>query len=102
MASQELCKHAAYRPIRDYMACERAKGAVATLEALSRGEGPAAVASGERDPSKPVQLRRLTLADFMEAIKVRTRPRHAICLPGSWRIPVPVELCSAVRNSERV
>lgn len=96
MGTQELCKHAAYRPIRDFMARERAKGAVATLEALSRGEGAAAAASGERDPSEPVKLRRLTLADFMEAIKVRTRPRHALVL-----IRVPVELYSAVQLSTR-
>jgi hypothetical protein len=76
-SAQELCKNAAYRPIRDLLKNERARGAVATLEALSRGEGPAAAASGEHDPSTPVQLRRLTLADFMEAIKVSRPPAEA-------------------------
>ena len=60
----ELCKTAAYRPIRDFIEFERKqKGNKGTS---SQGD------QSDSDPPPSVQLRKLTIQDFVEALKVQT------------------------------
>lgn len=60
---QELCKHAAYRPIRDFLDSERAKN--------SDGEAAHASLHHPQPAELPVELRKLAFNDFVEAMKVR-------------------------------
>mmetsp|Transcript_36686 Transcript_36686/g.69045 ORF Transcript_36686/g.69045 Transcript_36686/m.69045 type:complete len:784 (+) Transcript_36686:233-2584(+) len=66
---QELCKHAAYRPIRDFLDSERAKN--------SDGEAAHASLHHPQPAELPVELRKLAFNDFVEAMKVSRPPAEA-------------------------